>query len=213
MLDARFKALLKWNREPGLQFVTAHFKTPYNRTLDNLERELQKLDAQEVVIEAGYRIDQIRNDGWPKGGTAPEHPGVVLYFKGLDGPLCFPCGNFSRMQDNLHAIALTLENLRAIDRYGVTLAHQQYLGFAALPAPVTHGTVEQAAAFFASIAAAGITAAQVMADPEIYRKVYRYAAAQLHPDAGGDRGAWTAMQNAAVLLEEHHKGSAVAAKK
>jgi hypothetical protein len=206
MLDARFKALPKWNRQPGLQGVSAHFKTAYNRTLDKMEYELRKLDARDVVIEAGYRLDQIRNDGWPRGGCAPSHPGVVLYFKSADGPLCFPCGNYSRMEDNIHAIALTLENLRAIDRYGVTLQHQQYLGFAALPAPATTGTVEQAAQFFASIAAAGITAEQVMADPEIYRKVYRYAAAQLHPDAGGDRGAWTAMQNAAVLLEEHHKG-------
>lgn len=211
MLDARFKALPKWNREPGLQGVSSQFKTAYNKTLDKLEYELRKLDARDVIIEAGYSSAQIRNDGWPRGGMAPSHAGVVLYFTSIDGPLCFPCGNYDRMEANLHAIALTLENLRAIDRYGVTLQHQQYLGFAALPAPVTHGTLEQAAALFASIA--GVPSEQVIRDADVYRKVYRQAAAHLHPDAGGDRGAWTAMQNAAVLLEEHHKGAAVAAKK
>lgn len=206
MLDARFKALPKWNREPGLQHLNSQFKTAYNKTLDKLEHELRKLDAHDVVIEAGYRLDQIRNDGWPRGGMSPSHPGAVLYFRSKEGPLCFPCGTYRSLEDNMHAIALTLENLRAIDRYGVTLAHQQYLGFAALPAPATTGTVEQAALLFATLAA--VPKDYILESAEAFRSAYRKACAQLHPDAGGDRNAWTAMQNAAVLLEEHHKGAA-----
>lgn len=209
MLDARFKALPKWNREPGLQGLSSQFKTAYNKTLDKLEYELAKLFARDVIIEAGYRLDQIRNDGWPRGGTAPSHPGVVLYFTSVDGPLCFPCGNYDRMEANLHAIALTLENLRAIDRYGVTLQHQQYLGFAALPAPATTGTVEQAAAFFSEVT--HVPVASLINDAKAYRAAYREAAASLHPDAGGQRATWDAFQMAAVLLEEHHKGAAVSA--
>lgn len=106
------------------------------------------------------------------------------------------------MEDNLHAIALTLENLRAVDRYGVTLRHQQYLGFAALPAPQTSGTVDQAAELFAQIA--GVPAGDVIKSLEAYRGAYRLAAAKLHPDLGGDRNAWEAFQNASVLLEAHH---------
>lgn len=202
MLDARFKPLLKWNRQPALEYRRAPFKTAYNKTLDKLEYELRKLDATDIVVEAGYSREQIRNDGWPRGGTRPSHAGVVLYFKSVDGPLCFPCGTYASMEDNIHAIALTLENLRAIDRYGVTLQHQQYLGFAALPAPATHGTVEQAAALLGEIA--NVPARDVLHSREAYRGAYRAAAARLHPDTGGDRNAWEALQNASVLLEEHH---------
>lgn len=202
MLDARFKALPKWDRTPAIEARQAHFKTPYNKTLDKLEYEIEKLDGREIRIEAGYRIDQIRNDGWPRGGVTPAHPGVVLYFESRDGALCFPCGTYSRMEDNLHAIALTLENLRAVDRYGVTLRHQQYIGFAALPAPQTSGTLEQAAALLAEIA--GVPARDMIQSREAYRGAYRVVAARLHPDSGGDRNVWQTFQNAAVLLEEHH---------
>lgn len=206
MLDARFKPLAKWIRTPELGYKSAQFKTAYNRTLDKLEYEILKLDGCDVVIEAGYTLPQIRNDGWPRGGTAPSHPGVVLYFKATAGALCFPCGTYSRMEDNLHAIALTLESLRAIDRYGVTLQHQQYIGFATLPAPETRGTVDQAAELFASLAGRGTQ--EILQEREAFRRAYRVVAARLHPDTGGDRGAWEAFQNAAVLLEEHHKGAA-----
>ncbi len=46
----------------------------------------------------------------------------------------FPCDRFKHWDDNLRAISLTLERMRAVDRYGVTLNKQQYAGFKALPA-------------------------------------------------------------------------------
>jgi hypothetical protein len=49
----------------------------------------------------------------------------------------------------------------------------------------------------------------VLHNREAYRGAYRSCAARLHPDQGGDRNAWEAFQNAAVLLEEHHKGAAL----
>ena len=70
--------------------------------------------ARDVRIGAGYSLDQIRNDGWPRHGTAPTHPGVVLYFKSADSPTCFPCGTYGRIKDNLHSIALTLECWRKL---------------------------------------------------------------------------------------------------
>jgi hypothetical protein len=73
MIDARFRPLLKWTREPGLKWRQSHFKTAYNKTLDALEYELGHLQARNIVIEAGYRPDQIRNDGWPRGGVSPSH--------------------------------------------------------------------------------------------------------------------------------------------
>ena len=207
MIDARFRPLLKWNREPALKFRQSQFKTAYNKTLDALEHEMRHLKARNIVIEAGYRLDQIRNDGWPRGGTSPSHPGVVLYFESADGALCFPCGTYFRLEHNMHAIALTLENLRAVDRYGVTLAHQQYIGFAALPEPQTKGTLEEAALVLASLSA--VPKDYLIDSAEAYRDAYRRVAAKLHPDKGGDPTAWHEFQNAAILLQKHHSGGLV----
>lgn len=204
MIDARFRPLPKWDREPGLKRRQSQFKTAYNKTLDALEYELRHLKARNIVIEAGYRLDQIRNDGWPRGGVSPSHPGVVLYFDSPDGALCFPCGTYSRLEHNMHAIALTLENLRAIDRYGATLGHEQYRGFAALPAPETKGTLEEAALVLASFSA--VPKDYLIESADAYKEAYRKVAAKLHPDKGGDLKAWHAFQNAAILLQKHHSG-------
>ena len=212
MLDARFAAMPKWTRTPALQYRRAHFKTAYNRTLDKLEYEIRKLEGRDVRIEAGYALYQLRNDGWPRGGVTPMHPGVVLYFENNDGALCFPCGTYARMEDNMHAIALTLEALRAVDRYGATLAHEQYRGFLALPAPAaaTNWTVDDAAAWLAARTPWVKTTGELLVDRDIYRRAYRESAAALHPDRGGDRNLFDALQTAAKLLDQHHglKGTA-----
>jgi hypothetical protein len=56
------------------------------------------------------------------------------------GSLSYPCDKFSHWQDNLRAIALSMEALRKVDRYGVTRGGEQYRGFAALPPaqPIDH---------------------------------------------------------------------------
>jgi hypothetical protein len=73
---------------------------------------------------------------------------------------------------------------------------------AALPAPATKETIEQAAELFASLAAT--TVAAVLEDREVLRQAYGIIESRLHPDNGADRDAWEAFQNAAVLLERHH---------
>lgn len=206
MLNAHFTPLPKWDRLPALERRKSSFKQTYLQTLDLLEYEIGRLQGREIRIEAGFTLAQLRNDGWPRNGERPAHPGVVLYFETADGALAFPAAAYAGMQANMHAIALTLECLRAVDRYGVTLAHEQYRGFLALPAPVTYGTVDQAAIMLASIAA--VPKDYILDSAEAFRNAYRIAAAQLHPDAGGDRNAWEAFQNAAVLLEKHHAGVA-----
>jgi hypothetical protein len=50
MLDARFRPLEKWTRQPGLEGRRAPFKTKYAKTLDVLEHELGKLGAIDIAI-------------------------------------------------------------------------------------------------------------------------------------------------------------------
>lgn len=193
MIDARFRPLVSWTRKPGLRYVSAPFKTPYNRTLDKLEYELGQLKATEIIIEAGFRLSELRNDGWPRGGSAPGHPGIIIYFKGKFGPMEFPCGTYAKFQDNIHAIALTLENLRAINRYGVTLGHEQYVGFKQIEAPSPPGSGEDPAQIVRSLAG-------VASDIDL-KAAYRIAAKRHHPDAGGDPEKWAQLHRAHVSLK------------
>lgn len=115
-------------------FTRSRFGAGYTSTLELLERELRHLDARQVVVQLALREDQIRLDGLPRSGVTPEHPGVILAFESRHGPLKYVAGTFDRWKDNLRAIALGLESLRRVDRYGITRRGEQYTGWRALSA-------------------------------------------------------------------------------
>lgn len=158
-------------------------RIPLIDTLDLLQRELDWIGCREAVIEAGYRADHIKSDGWPSArATAPTDPGVVLrVVNSRVGALTYPCDTFTRHEDNLRAVALTLRAQRMIDRYGVTKRGEQYTGWKALPAQGT--TTLTADAAMALLVA--------YADPDLSSDVARTAAtmALKHQDAA--RGYFT----------------------
>lgn len=177
------------------------FKSTYTKTLDRLEDELRHLKAADILIQAGFGRADIRNDGWPRVGIRASHPAVVLSFRSAKRDYSFPCDTFTTFEHNLHAIAFTLEALRAVNRYGVTRGHEQYTGFAQIEAP-KKWTVDDAAHFLA--VKIGATAQEVVEDAEDYRRLYRQAAAVLHPDRGGNPHDWKLLCEAKALLDKHH---------
>lgn len=94
------------------------------------------------VIEVDVPERAIRIDGGLYANAKAETPAVVVAFESRHGPLIYRCDRYvpgwgSKMeawQHNVRAIALTLEALRAVDRYGATRTGEQYRGFRALPA-------------------------------------------------------------------------------
>jgi hypothetical protein len=162
----------------------------------DLERELRMLDApysREIVVEAGYSEYEIRNDGQPRANARPMDPAVILNFESKFGPLRYGCDNYTDHFSNLRAIALALEALRAVDRYGVTKRGEQYQGWKALPA--TTISVQEAEQFIRSFS--------LVDDPMGLRDLttaYRLAARKLHPDVGGTRDKWDKLQAAKIAL-------------
>ena len=181
MIDARFVPIDNWPGAvtPEWKRKRAPFRSAYAKTLDLLESELKHLKASDILIQAHLRREDIRNDGWPRSAARPSKPGVIVTFKGAGGQMSFPCYRFDGWEDNLRAIALSLEALRMVDRYGVTRNNEQYRGFTALP-PASDGRA-YAITFLSRMT--GWQESQVKGDPQ---GAYRLAARACHPDTGGN---------------------------
>lgn len=207
MIDARFRPL---QTQPGTPFRQRRdgrsvFRASFTRTLDLLEKELKHLTASGIVIEAYFRLEQIRNDGWPYGKAIPSAPGVILRFDSRHGPLAISCDRFIDWQHNLRAIAMHLEHLRMATIYGVGQSGEHYKGWKQLPAPSVTPAVDLALAAN-RVAQIDISPEEVLADAAKYSKAYRLAAMRAHPDQrpDGSRDLWDELQVAKCVLDAHH---------
>jgi hypothetical protein len=202
MIDARFRPL---DRPAKLPMERARFDSKYSATLDLLEAELRHLSARSITILAGFRLEQIRNDGWPRGSSSPEHPAAEIHFTSRGKQLAFKCHRFSRFEDNLRAIALSLEALRKVDRYSVSDQAQQYTGWAQLPAAGESDSLQKAVTLLVLLAGEGHSKERVLANQEAATAAYRAAAKRVHPDTnpGAPRSSWDALQAAKEQLDAY----------
>lgn len=210
-LDVR--PLTSWPGTPTPAFRRQ--RTPYRvglrKTLQDLDRELRAIGGRGPLLEVAIDERQFRVDGRPYARATAEHPGVVLSIPRSDiGPLRFAADHLEHWQDNLRAIALTMEALRAVERHGAVRAREQYAGFKALPAGATPlpaaMTVEQAARTLAELTdphqrIPGLAAA--LAAGRMIDASYRKAARTAHPDAGGDPSTWAELDQAKRVLDQH----------
>jgi hypothetical protein len=215
MIDLRFRPLTRWigQKRATHNRKRASFSTPYVKLLDRLEYELKNLKALNVVVEAGFREDQIRNDGWPYGSASPREPGVILSFDSKYGPLSLPCDYFTEWQKNLHAITLHLEHLRLATAYGVGEHGEQYRGWKALPPPGGEHSLQELAERLISFSEMGAvyTAERLLNDPDAFDKVYRAAARNTHVDravhiAGWRPESWGEVQEARRIIAQFFEG-------
>lgn len=176
------------------------FKSYWASTLQLLERELAHLRAENVIVEVDCLPGAIRLDGQLYANAKVNSPAVRLHFDTDDGHLNFPTDAFNTWQDNIRAIALGLEALRKIERYGIGRGDEQWRGFLALES----GT---------GIALGGMTrdeAIRIIDDHQLGdwqldgpggARAYRIARAAVHPDRhDGDRTLWDDVETAAKVL-------------
>lgn len=200
---------LTWTDKETLRRRGAHlFKASWDDTIELLARETEYLDAgHPVVIQVDAPEAQIRRDGMLHARARVNHPGVAISFQSMYGPLryatdAYEDSYYSRFaltgwQANVRAIALALEALRAVDRYGVTRRGEQYTGWKALEAG--NGRL------FADAADAESWlrkyAAELGVNPEApLNSVYRSLARIMHPDHGGPRADWDRLDAARQLF-------------
>jgi hypothetical protein len=201
MLQATFRPLTQWpgKRTPDWERRRAPFKAGYARTLDDIEREIGKLSGKSIVIQIDVEPRDIRNDGWPRSSARPKSPGVVVSFASTKGNLSFACDTYTAWEDNLRAIGLTMESLRAVDRYGATQGNEQYRGFAQIEAPAAIALDAVAAADFIG-SHSGFIGIELLADVKLLEFAYRKALKKLHPDVGGSHDLFCRLQEARKVL-------------
>ena len=208
MIDARFRYLADPRRHKSRK--RAQFRTTYDKILNKLEYELNRLHAKEITIEAGFAQGNIRNDGWPRSGAKVEHPAVVLHFTSKGNSLNFPSDAHDSYEHNLYAVALTLEALRAVDRHGVSQGTEQYTGFAQLHAPGESASLAWAAETVNKLSQYSTTVERMIANEGDYRNAFRAAARIVHPDVGGKREDFDELIRAASIIDEHFKSKSQA---
>ncbi len=188
------------------------FKAGWASTLDLLERELHYLGAKDLVIEADFGEADIRLDGMPRANARqPVHPGVRIFFDSKYGSLVYATDSCSFWQHNVRSIALGLEALRAVDRYGVTRRGEQYTGWKAIgtgPTPMPGEAAmsrQEAATLMAKLVDPQSlipTLKQTLLDDLRFVEVtYRKALRSAHPDSGGSAELFASLQEAKRILQ------------
>ena len=115
----------------------APFTAGWTSTVTLLGKELRAHGARRAVLEIDFAERDLRLDGLPRADRRARTPGIVLSFEATRVPgkphLRYEVGTFAEWRDNVRAVALGLESLRAVDRHGVTRRGEQYAGWKALP--------------------------------------------------------------------------------
>lgn len=177
--------------------IPSPFDATLGDTLALLERELRMLQARQIVLQVGYREQDLRIDGMPRANSRMQHDAVALSFDSKWGPLRYETNEFvmryyrsggEGWQSNLRAIALAMEALRKVDRYGVSKRGEQYTGWRELP--VKTGAPADALA----------TRQDAQAFLDEHGGSFAEAVKQLHPDKGGDPELFRAAVRARAIL-------------
>lgn len=95
--------------------------------------EKMGVDRQDVIISTNVRT---RLDGLPRAGEQePDDPGAAVYWQPKGKEMrTMAIDQYTRVADNLAAIAATLEAMRAIERHGgAEILNRTFTGFKALP--------------------------------------------------------------------------------
>jgi hypothetical protein len=115
-----------WPKTEPNRRETARFKTTISAALKNLKRQIELMGGTNTVLSSNYTL----------GAENPKESGVVAYFRWQQMDVAIPCDRWLKIEHNVQAIALTIEAMRGMERWGAKhMIKAMFTGFKALPAP------------------------------------------------------------------------------
>lgn len=181
------------------------FRASWQNTRDLLSRETEHIGAKLVVVQIDLTESELHSGDGLQGDAKAGHPGVVVSFESKFGPLRYAADTYlggngmSAWQANTRAIALTLEALRSVDRWGATKRGEQYRGWTALEAPKPEFAEWHAAAEWMREYA--IQELRILQDSNgDWNSLYRAMARRMHPDSGAPRADWDRLAEARRIM-------------
>lgn len=184
-----YRPIDAWPGEQTVKRRRSNYGAKWGYTLRLIKRELSHLDAHTVVCQVALEAKDFRlTDGHPKAQARASHPGVILAFESNYGPMKYAVDTFDDFTDNMRAIALSLEKLRAVDRYGVTRRGEQYRGWQQLGSGIaTNEPMSKDEAWRILLDLNDEQAIDYPArNAESIKFLYKRAVKLHHPDHGGD---------------------------
>lgn len=174
----------RFNRE------NSKFKITFARARDDVLAEVERLvgrysaSVNQTIISTNVAL---RRDGIPLAGQKqPDEPGVAVYFIHKKQQMCFACDRWAKIEDNMHAIALTIAALRGIARWGTgDMLEAAFRGFAALAAPGSVKPWRQVLGFTTGETRLGVI-----------EGAYKRLRSERHPDKGGSAELFSEVEKA-----------------
>lgn len=155
---------------------SAKFRTELGSALRNLTKQLELMGAKGLVLSSNCTLGQ---------SNAPD-PGVCAYFTYDGMQLAIPCDRWNNVASNVQAIALTVEAMRGMNRWGAKhMIRAMFTGFKALP---SGGTPKRT---FREVLDMETTGGIELAESR-----YRVLATLRHPDRGGSHEAMAELNEA-----------------
>lgn len=188
------------------------FRADWDDTRRLLAEEIDRIGGLRYVLELDVAEGEIRADGRLRAGVEPATPRVRVSFESRHGPLRYATdayeqryrGSMKGWQANVRGIALGLEALRAVDRYGISARAEQYVGYKAIgPGTTAVGGREAMPRDLALkvISDESGFPIETLADSTVLRSAIKRARAATHPDVyRGDGEPWNAVRQAVDAL-------------
>lgn len=173
------------------------FRSGWDETTTLLLREVRLIERvglyeSVVVLEVDVPDGMVREDGQLHRQAIVRSPRIAVNIDSVHGALRYTCDRFESgnrgsrdgWRVNVRAVALGLEALRKVERYGIiSRAGQQYTGWAQLGSGIPMGAASGPMTFER---ARQLLTVDGEGTPSEVRAAYHAAVKAHHPDADGD---------------------------
>lgn len=154
-----------------------------------LRDELARMGVSEddVIVSTNLKL---RLDGFPRSDQGqPRDPGAAVYWQDGAHRRCMAIDRYTKVEQNIAALAATIEAMRAIERHGgAVVLERAFTGFAALPAPI---------AMSHKRAWHEVLEVHILASRQEVEDAYRRLRSKHHPDKpGGELARFQEVQTA-----------------